>query len=187
MIVSFHYWPFIFPNQLSIWGSWISKYPLSKWSLIKFQNPLSNIPYPLLKVIQILIHISKWEKTALSRMGQGVQHTWFITLKISISWQGYYKKKQTLWPLFMDGVQLPQGYSHFKEAVYFLPFSSQKFTFYHSVTIWVTINDSVITHTDTEVFYSILTFTVYWVREIMVLKLNVSRMGQISPTKQLSI
>ena len=27
----------------------------------------------------------------------------------------------------MDGVQRPQGYSHFKEAVYFLPFSSQKF------------------------------------------------------------
>ena len=26
----------------------------------------------------------------------------------------------------MDGVQLPQGYSHFEEAVYFLPFSSQK-------------------------------------------------------------
>ena len=28
------------------------------------------------------------------------------------------KKKQTLWPLFMDGVQLPQDYSHFEEAVY---------------------------------------------------------------------
>ena len=27
----------------------------------------------------------------------------------------------------MDGVRLPQGYSHFEEAVYFLPFSSQKF------------------------------------------------------------
>ena len=27
----------------------------------------------------------------------------------------------------MDGVQLPQGYSHFEEAVYFLPLSSQKF------------------------------------------------------------
>ena len=27
----------------------------------------------------------------------------------------------TLWPLFMDGVQLPQGYSHFEE----------QFTFYH--------------------------------------------------------
>ena len=27
----------------------------------------------------------------------------------------------------MDGVQLLQGYSHFEEAVYFLPFSSQKF------------------------------------------------------------
>ena len=36
-------------------------------------------------------------------------------------------KKKTLWPLFMDGVQLPQGYSHFEEAVYFLPFSSQEF------------------------------------------------------------
>ena len=27
----------------------------------------------------------------------------------------------------MDGVQLPQGYSQFEEAVYFLPLSSQKF------------------------------------------------------------
>ena len=27
----------------------------------------------------------------------------------------------------MDGVQLPQGYSHFEEEVYFLPFSSQKY------------------------------------------------------------
>ena len=35
--------------------------------------------------------------------------------------------KKTLWPLFMDGVKLPQGYSHFEEAIYFLPFSSQKF------------------------------------------------------------
>ena len=33
---------------------------------------------------------------------------------------------KTLWPLFIDGVQLPQDYSHF-EAVYFLPFSSQTF------------------------------------------------------------
>ena len=37
------------------------------------------------------------------------------------------KKKTTLWPLFIDGVQLPQGKSHFEEAVYFLPQSSQKF------------------------------------------------------------
>ena len=43
--------------------------------------------------------------------------------------------KKTLWPLFiMDGVQLPQGYSHFEEAVYFLPLSSQKF----QVLIWST-------------------------------------------------
>ena len=32
------------------------------------------------------------------------------------------KTLKTLWPFFiMDGVQLPQGYSHFEEAVYFLP------------------------------------------------------------------
>ena len=30
-------------------------------------------------------------------------------------------------PFFMNGVELPQDYSHFDEAVYFLPFSSQKF------------------------------------------------------------
>ena len=29
--------------------------------------------------------------------------------------------------LFMDGVQLPQGLSHYEEAVYFLPLSSWKF------------------------------------------------------------
>ena len=45
-----------------------------------------------------------------------------------VLWIKVFKKKKTLWPLFiMDGVQLPQGYSHFGEAVYFLPFSSQKF------------------------------------------------------------
>ena len=30
----------------------------------------------------------------------------------------------------MDGVQLPQGWSHFEEAVYFLPLSSQKLLVY---------------------------------------------------------
>ena len=33
----------------------------------------------------------------------------------------------TLWLLFMDGVQLPQGQSHFEKAVYFLPLSLQEF------------------------------------------------------------
>ena len=28
--------------------------------------------------------------------------------------------KKTLWSLFMDGVQLPQGWSHFEEAVYLM-------------------------------------------------------------------
>ena len=31
------------------------------------------------------------------------------------------KNFKTLWSLFMDGVQLPQGYGHFEGAVYFLP------------------------------------------------------------------
>ena len=35
--------------------------------------------------------------------------------------------KKTLWHHFMDGVQLPQGQSHFEEAIHFLPLSSQKF------------------------------------------------------------
>ena len=35
--------------------------------------------------------------------------------------------KKKLWPLLISGVQLPQGYSHFEEAIYFLPLSSQKF------------------------------------------------------------
>ena len=45
------------------------------------------------------------------------------------------KKTKTLWPLFMDGVQLSQAYSHFVEAVYFLPFSSQKFLVLISSTL----------------------------------------------------
>ena len=40
---------------------------------------------------------------------------------------GHFVIKKTLWPLFMDGVQVHQGYSHFEEAVYFLQFRSQKF------------------------------------------------------------
>ena len=49
----------------------------------------------------------------------------------SLVWN-FKKKKKTLWPLFMDGVQLPQGYSHFEDTIYFLPFSSQKswYSFY---------------------------------------------------------
>ena len=40
----------------------------------------------------------------------------------------FIKKKKTLWPFFMDGVQLPQDQNenHFQEAAYFLPLSSQK-------------------------------------------------------------
>ena len=51
-----------------------------------------------------------------------------LRCRITIRFQIIKKKNlKTLWPLFMDGVQLRQGYSHFEETVYFLPFSSQKF------------------------------------------------------------
>ena len=33
------------------------------------------------------------------------------------NWKKQKKKTTTLWPLFMDGVQLHQGWSHFEEAV----------------------------------------------------------------------
>ena len=49
-----------------------------------------------------------------------VSSEWMYTLKIL-------NKNKTLCPLFMDGVQLPQGLCHFEEAVYFLPQSSQIF------------------------------------------------------------
>ena len=39
----------------------------------------------------------------------------------------FFLKKKTLWDLFIDEVQLSQGYSHFVEAVYSLPLSSQIF------------------------------------------------------------
>ena len=42
----------------------------------------------------------------------------------SIFWP---KKPKNYMAPFMDGVQLPQGYGHFREAVYFLPFISQQF------------------------------------------------------------
>ena len=41
---------------------------------------------------------------------------------------------------FMDGVQLPQGYSHFREAVYFLPFISQQLLLLILLTSEVVLN-----------------------------------------------
>ena len=35
--------------------------------------------------------------------------------------------KNTLWPPFMDGIQLLQDKSHFEEAIYFITLSFQKF------------------------------------------------------------
>ena len=52
-------------------------------------------------------------------------------LSLMLSWSTSlslnFKKKQLYGQFFMSEVQLSQGQSHFKEAVYFLPLSSQKF------------------------------------------------------------
>ena len=58
---------------------------------------------------------SKQKKTIIAPLSREIMNKWKKNLK------------KNLWPLFMDGVQLPQGYSHFEEAVYFLPLSPQKF------------------------------------------------------------
>ena len=50
--------------------------------------------------------------TSSSKNLQDTHHT--------ASFVSFFKTLKTLWPLFMDEVQLPQGYSHFEEAVYFL-------------------------------------------------------------------
>ena len=51
----------------------------------------------------------------------------FCNFFVNLLYHSTLKKTLILWPLFMDGVQLPQGKSHFEVAVYFLPLISQKF------------------------------------------------------------
>ena len=64
----------------------------------------------------------------INEMGNGYVPTILVPINYGmLTLDLLFKKKKTLWPLFMDGVQLPQGYSHSKEAVYFLSLSSQKF------------------------------------------------------------
>ena len=52
----------------------------------------------------------------------------FPSLKLDFLLLSSSKNKKKLYgSFFMDGVQLPQGYSHFEEAIYFIPQSPQKF------------------------------------------------------------
>ena len=67
-----------------------------------------------------LFHERKKIRKSAAKANKKVKETSTIT-------RPFEKNKQTLWLLFMDGVQLSQGYSHFEEAVYFSPFSSLKF------------------------------------------------------------
>ena len=58
--------------------------------------------------------------TALKRLS--LRHQWkFVLVEYILvgtsTGKTFFLKKTTLWPLFMDGVQLPQSYSHFEEAV----------------------------------------------------------------------
>ena len=75
----------------------------------------------------------KWNKLLYSCLKKDVRQANFLLTNVClytyflIPAQSPWYIKKTLWPLFMDGVQLPQGYSHFEEAVYFLPLRPQKF------------------------------------------------------------
>ena len=65
----------------------------------------------------------KWDgqasPKAISKKNQNWAYLWICSLKKTLT--------LLLWPVFMDGLQLPQGESRLEEAVYFLPLSSQIF------------------------------------------------------------
>ena len=65
----------------------------------------------------------KWDgqasPKAISKKNQNLAYLWIYSLKKTLT--------LLLWPVFMDGLQLPQGESRLEEAVYFLPLSSQIF------------------------------------------------------------
>ena len=64
-----------------------------------------------------------WLKPALNKQKNHAS----VTSITSLFNQNFFLqiKKKTLWPVFMDRIQLLQGKSHFVEAVYFLLLSSQ--------------------------------------------------------------
>ena len=74
-----------------------------------------------------LIHVLQDLEESISKHPRRLAKIVSLLTKIREKTNYINKKKQTLWPLFIDGVQLPQGCSHFEQAVYILPFSSQKF------------------------------------------------------------
>ena len=55
-----------------------------------------------------------------------MQKQCLITNIATLSANGKKKKKKTLWPLFMDGVQLPQSYSHYFEEAVITEFQSSE-------------------------------------------------------------
>ena len=94
--------------------------PKRKLGTLNIEGPQDtwNLPSPSYK-IQKKISPTK----IICGGGGGVYIQWKIRIQIHIT----RKLKKTLWPLFMDEVQLSQGYNHFKKAVYFLLLSSQKY------------------------------------------------------------
>ena len=74
-----------------------------------------------------LIHVFQDLEESISKHPRRLAKIVSLLTKIREKTNYINKKKKTLWPLFIDGVQLPQGCSHLEQAVYILPFSSQKF------------------------------------------------------------
>ena len=87
------------PSQLT--------FSCSKPTIETLENGASIVAYEQVNV--------SWVSTAASEhyQQQLIQHLQKRTIIAAT------KTKKTLWPLFMDGVQLPQCQSHFEEAIYF--------------------------------------------------------------------
>ena len=87
------------PSQLT--------FSCSKSTIEILENGASIVAYEQVNI--------SWVSTAASERYQQqlIQHQQKRTIIAAT------KTKKTLWPLFMDGVQLPQCQSHFEEAIYF--------------------------------------------------------------------
>ena len=87
------------PSQLT--------FSCSKSTIETLENGASIVAYEQVNV--------NWVSTAASERYQQqlIQHQQKRTIIAAT------KTKKSLWPLFMDGVQLPQCQSHFEEAIYF--------------------------------------------------------------------
>ena len=99
---------------------------------IWFKNQKTNLDFPR-------IFDNPFAKYLIS---QSFFNVLAVFLVIYQSQSKHSKKKETFWHLFVDGVQLPQGYSHFQEAAYFW-LVLQKKNLFVKKTLWSLFIDGI--------------------------------------------